>query len=277
MSNDVNTFLLCGPYMGDFKQEILTFKPYVDWLTEVIPHKKAFVKTHFNREFMYNDKITSAIDKTLSLNELDQKNYYNKNIVKKDFNTLLKNFKTDIINTHNITKKQCKAHSLSYVQFLQPYSIYQKFFKPIETPYDIEIDHIGECIIFIPDESETEEVNEIILKALSEQYNVLVIGDTKTNLHSENIILKKPDYSENVYKYIIKYLSMAKCVVTPSSHWTYLCNLQQVPVFSWGNRISLYKAKGDLNFGNFNSLMFKDDDTDIKKVINQIHWFINKL
>ena len=46
--------LACGPYLGDFEQEIITFRPYCRWLYEVVEHDKIYLNTHFNRFFLYD-------------------------------------------------------------------------------------------------------------------------------------------------------------------------------------------------------------------------------
>lgn len=271
-------YLLCGPYLGDFKQEILTFRPYIQWVKHVLKHKKIFVNSHYNRRFFYNDvDLFVPIETSLTKAERNQRNYFHEKITKKEFNKILREFKEYIISIEGISKKECNVINVSYVQFLQPYSIYQKIFRPFDVPDDLENSIEKETIAFIPCDDEFENKNEEIYKQLSEKYNVVVIGDRKTHLWNENFIMKKDDYTENVYKYIISTLDQCKCVITPASHWTYLSNLQQTPVFSWGEAISIYKSTGDLNFGNNASLMYADKDTPTNKIINQFNWFVDRL
>lgn len=276
MENDV--FLLCGPYLGDFKQEILTFRPHIQWISDVTKHQKSFVCSHYNRKFLYsNHDNFFEIKKELSWDEENQKNYFHNQINKKEYNKILKTFKEQITINEKMTKKQCKIFNLSYVQFLQPYSIYQKTFHKIEIP-DVDLNEVDEnTIVLIPDLDDPYRISEFLYNNLSKKYKICIIGDKKTYLQEENIILNKIDYLDNVYKYILKYISVAKVVLTPSSHWTFLCNLQNSPVFSWGESFGLFKEGGDLNFNNKNSFMYVDEETNKEKILNQVKWFINGL
>jgi hypothetical protein len=41
--------LAIGPYIGDFENELLQFRPYARWLTEAIKWDKIYLSTHVNR------------------------------------------------------------------------------------------------------------------------------------------------------------------------------------------------------------------------------------
>ena len=45
-----------GPWIGDFESEIITFRPYIKWVSEVseINNNDFFLYTHENRSFMYD-------------------------------------------------------------------------------------------------------------------------------------------------------------------------------------------------------------------------------
>ena len=45
-----------GPFLGDFESEVVTFRPYIKWVSEVteINSENLFLFTHENRSFMYD-------------------------------------------------------------------------------------------------------------------------------------------------------------------------------------------------------------------------------
>ena len=45
------TVLALGPYIGDFKNEILNFQPHIKWIHEVVGIDNVYVCTHRNRSF----------------------------------------------------------------------------------------------------------------------------------------------------------------------------------------------------------------------------------
>jgi len=100
----MKSVLAIGPYIGNFEEELLTFRPYANWLLNVIEHEKAYLSTHLNRVFLYEQLIDKdniiPINESLSRDEINQVGYIHKKLQQKEFNTLVKIFK------EKITKKE---------------------------------------------------------------------------------------------------------------------------------------------------------------------------
>jgi len=270
-----------GPYIGDFENEIIAFRPYARWLYEVVDADHTFICTHFNRSFMYEfihpDNIIH-VGSNLSRDEFGQIGYIHKSFGKKDFNILLKIFKDNIADKILCGKKEIEIYSLGYLKSTPPCSIYNKIFERINVPDDVSIpDTHKNRVVFIPCETENEEKIHEIYNILKKRYDCIVIGDTKIYLPEENVIFENIDYFQNVYKYIIKYLDSARVVICPESYWTTLCCLQDVPVFSWGPNPGIYHSDGIYNFNNKKSLSFAaDENTDIDTIIRMFEYFMEK-
>jgi hypothetical protein len=268
--------LLLGPYVGDFAQEVMTFRPYVRWISRVIEHERSFVKTHSNRFFLYDfvdEKI--PVGEALTEREDLQDHYYHLGLDKKVFGAEVKGFKALVAERFGARKRECRQYSLNYIKSPQPYSIYQKVFEPVPVPaVDVGRD-LSETVVLIPADCESEDVLRRVHEGLSRNHDVLVVGDGKTRLGDLNVLSKREDYTENVYKYVVRCLSEAKAVVCPGSHWTFLANVQRVPVFSWGNDVGPYKKGGCYYFGNNkSSVMAVGDDVNPSTIVNQVGWFL---
>ena len=271
-----------GPYVGDFANEIITFRPYARFLSDAYKSSKdVYVGTHFNRSFLYDflpqDNII-PVYLNLTRDETNQRGYIHKSLSRKDFSVLVKNFKDEILNRCNCNKKDIDIHTLRYSTSLLQYSIYNKIFEPISIPNDIDITDYNNPIVFIPYKNENIRKMEKLYFSLKERYNnVIVIGDIKTHLSNNNIIFNYIDYFENSYKYIMKYISCAKVVICPLSHWTLICNLQNVPVFSWGSSPGQYLEDGIYHFENKKSLVFTADKyTNIDTILNMFEYFLEE-
>jgi len=270
-----------GPYVGDFEQELLTFRPYVKWLSKIISYDNLYLNTHMNRRFLYDfvpDENIIPVYETFSRNELGQNGYMHEDLSKKDFMLLVKKFKEKIIDIENCNKSNVEIYYLNYSKNLSNYPYYNKVFNKIVKPNDVRVlsKHKNK-IVFIPDRNENINKLGMILKYLQDNYkdDVIVVGNMDSWFSSDNVILKFPDYFENGWKYILCYILESKCVVCPSSYWTSLCNLQKIPVFSWGGNPSQYRADGILNFNNDKcSVIPSDDDTSISVLINSIDFFL---
>ena len=126
--------------------------------------------------------------------------------------------------------------------------VYKKIFSRINYPENIwPHNEYKNKIVFIP-YGEGDELQEV--KNLLKNYDSIIIGDKKCRFKDENVVLNRVDYIENGYQSIIKIISEARCVITPVSFWTTVCNLQQVPVFSWGEHIGQHKPDGIYHFRN---------------------------
>lgn len=267
----INIFLF-GPFLGDFKSEVLTFRPFYYWFKNNNQDKKIYVSSHFNRKFLYSNNDTFIeYDYELSINEANQKNYYNLLIDKRKYLRLSTELKEKISTKENILPKQLKQLNLSYIQTSQQYSSEYKLYNKINIIDDILL---KDTIIYIADNSIDELTHQYIYKELKQKFNIIVIGDKNTYLQEYNIFNNIEFYSTKIYYQLVKYISSCKCVITPSSYWTYICNLQQTPVISWGENVSQYKFGEALNFGNKNSII-NSNDTD--KIIKQIDWFLSRL
>jgi len=266
--------LSLGPYIGDWEYEIMVFRPYVKWVSEIIECDNIFLSTHDNRAFLYDwiddDKIWSEY-KDITRDELNQKGCIYKDFKPKDFNLIVKQFKKYI---QSVIHDKIENHFLKYSKNKNHCPIYNKVFSPIKTPQDVNIKE-EDYIVFIPDESLNEDVIKNIYDNLIKQFsNIKVIGDMKSYLSDENMILKNVDYFENGYKYIVKYIMNANAVICPISHWTFLCNLQQKPVFSWGNNVGLYANDG---IYNFNNNCFTVPTNDVNMIVDSFKYFYERI
>jgi len=271
--------LACGPFIGDFEQEITTFRPYCRWLQEVTDYSKTYISTHFNRSFLYDfipeDNMFYVME-NISRKELGQKGYIHENIQQKDYTILTRKFRDFIIDNENCNKKDIDIYNMNYIKSTPPYPIHNKRFTSIRIP-DIKI----ECknkIVLIPHKSESEERLLEVYKFLNDKYDCIVMGDMKSHLPQFNILLELVDYIENGWKYIIKNISNVKAVICPISYWTTICNLQGTNVFSWGENVGQHREGGIYNFRNKNIMTMPSyKDTDITEVIDMIERFLEDI
>jgi hypothetical protein len=272
--------LAIGPYIGSWEEEIMTFRPYARWLSEAVDWDKIYLSTHMNRIFLYNfvpKENIIPVYQHFSRDEKNQRGYIHKNLSKKDFKLILRNFKEGILERENCNRKEIEIHHLSYSKSTPPYSIYNKIFEEIPD-ITLKIPKKGENqIIFIPAKQEKLEKLAYIYNWLK-MYNVIVVGSTDTWFSKENVVLNKIDYFENGWKYIVQYITKAKAVICPSSYWTGIANLQRKHVFSWGMNPGQYKEGGIYNFGNKNiSMIPADEDTSPDVIIKSMESFINEI
>ncbi len=270
--------ILLGPYIGNFEQEILTFRPYVRWLLDILEYDIAYVSTHSNRSFMYEDFILNdfiiPIFEDLSRDELNQEGYIHKNMTQKDYQILLRNVKDTIVEKEGCNKRDIEVYSLSYVKSTPPLSIYNKRFMPIGHS-EIDVQDYVDKIVFIPDRVATGSILRLVRDCLLD-YDYIIIGDQKTRFTAENVVLNLVDYFENGWKYMIQIISKAKAVVCPLGYWTTICNLQAVPVFSWGANVGQHREGGIYHFGNKGCLAFPF--TGNKKVlVSMLNHFLKEI
>ena len=273
--------LAIGPYIGSFEQEIMTFQPYARWLNEVIKAETIFLNVHHNRRWLYDfiedDNIISVFEH-LTRDELKQQGYVHTDVKQKDFLLISREFKNEIIKRHNenILKKDIKIFNLPYMKNSPPIPFYNKIFEPLSIP-DINIEGNID-IVFIPCSNEKKGTMKYIYNHLKENYNCIVVGDMGIHFMNDNIILSYIDYCENVYKYILSYISKARAVICPLSHWTFLCNLQNIPVFSWGKHVGQYREDGMYHFDNNKCMtMTTSKKQNVKNITDMIDYFIEKL
>jgi len=273
----INKIIMFGPYIGDWKDEILSFRPYVKWVYDNLEFVDYYIADHFNRSFMYDfmhENNFIPIYESLTRDEEKQRNYIHRDIKTKDFSSIiLRNIRDDISNKTGYLKRDIIQFSLPYVKNPSNFSILNKKFSKIT----YEKSKKKEKIVYIPDKRYPKKDLEYILNYLEKYYpdNYVVIGDKKTYFKDNNIIRNRLDYFENVYKLIIDYISNAKLVICPCGHWTVLSNQQGSYVISWGyDNISQYKTNGIYGFGNKNSIINVQSK---EKLIKQIDMVIKKL
>ena len=259
-----------GPYVGDWKQEIFTFRPYMRWITNTVSHKDVFISAHSNRFFLYDwipEDHKIPIYEDLTRNEFDQVGYIHLNLSKRDYTLLQKTFKAKVAE-----KDDLENFFLVYNSSTMWYPLYSKVFEKINVIEQLDLE--DEYIVFIPDITESQDFLMSIYNSLKEEYNVVVIGDMKTHLSDLNVILKNPDYFEKSYEYIIEYISKARAVICPTSHWTLLCNLQKVPVFSWTANTKQY-VFGGLTLENRHCCSVIGNDKSM--IVSSFRNFVEKL
>lgn len=265
--------LACGPYIGNFEQEILTFRPYVKWLTEAVSYSKVYVNTHSNRFFLYDfipEENLIPVYENLSRDESNQVGYIHNKVKQDDFNVIVKKFKDDIIKKEKCNKRNIDLYHLNYVKSTPPYSIYKKIFERI----NVDTNNNGK-IIFIPSNIEDKIKLRYIYVNLDD---IEIIGDENTYFRKDNKVLSRIDYFENGWKTNIEKITSAKAVICPISFWTTISNLQSIPVFSWGENVSQHREEGIYHFDNKKCFTFPTSPgTDSKIILKMLEYFLEEL
>lgn len=268
-----------GPYIGDFEQEILTFRPYVKWISEVVESDMIYLSTHFNRAFLYDwippDNMLPVYEH-LTRDELGQFGYVHDQFKTKDYLLLTKIFKEKITNICRCSKRDIEIFGLNYARSKPAYSIYKKLFQLITVP-DINIkEEYKNRIVYIPSPGyHLEEVYDFLYN----KYDAIIVGDLKLSGYcsEKNEMLKYADYFENGFKYIFKILNSAKAIVCPTGLWTFIANLQGIPVFSYGDAPGIFKENGLYHFNNYKSVVIPaDEETNVDGILNMIDYFMEK-
>ncbi len=269
-----------GPFIGDFEQEVTTFRPYIKWISEVVENEAIYLNTHFNRAFLYDWIPTENIFPVyehLSRDELGQLGYVHNQFTVKDHNLLTKIFKEKIVNIQKCSKRDIEIFNLNYARSTQAYTIFKKRFSPISVPdINIKEEYLNKVIYILAPGYHLEAVYEY----LHSEYDAIVIGDLKLTGYcsDKNEMLKTIDYFENGFKYILKILQSAKAIVCPVGFWTFLANLQGYPVFSFGDAPGNYKENGVYYFDNKKSLVIPTNEgTDLPSIFKMIDYFMEKL
>ena len=264
--------LIAGPFVGNFEQEIITFRPWLMWLMLKSSPEKIYVNTHKNRSFLYHFAEILPVYEHISRNEIGQIGYTHTDVDNKLFQTMSKDIKNDVCKIENCSKKDIEIHNLSYVKSNHHISIYNKIYSPIKVAEDIENPYKGK-ILFIPASTEKRDFLSKVKRLLREYHELVIVGDTRTRFKKQNVILSMIDYYENGFKLLIKMISEAKAVICPISYWTTICNLQQIPVFSWGPNVGQYREDGIYLFNNKKCVTFPSND-NIKVVLHMIENFL---
>ena len=269
--------LALGPFMGDWENEICNFYPYVKWLCEVIKYDDVFISTHSNRLFLYDwIENTNSLNvfENLSRDEFSQIGATHKNISQEDYTLIYKKFKNDVSRYSISGKKNIEVYNIQYT----PQNIFYPYHNKIYSKIAVDSEKNKKNIVYIPDIREDKRVIHEIYNQLIKKYkNVVVIGDMKTHLSDHNIILKHSDYFQNGYKYILKEMMDAKAVICPLGHWSLLCNIQQIPVFSWGIPSGLYGGSM-YNLENRNCKNYRYDiSMTPEKLVNMFNFFLENI
>lgn len=251
-----------GPFIGDFEQELYTFRPYISWISEISTYKNFYLSTHFNRLFLYDwidkDNILPVFEH-LTRDELLQRGVVHGRLTVKEFSLLVRQFKEDIMEASGHNRKEVSIYFIPYSKTPQPLPLHNKYVRPCSPP-KIKI-KTKPKVILIPDIKEDVTRLDYIYTVLLRNYDVKVVGDFKIHFVDDNIVLGYVDYFENCYKYICKYIFEADIVVCPAGHWTLLCNMLGKPVFSWGSCVSQFKENGLYYLNNHKSLVIPCDET----------------
>jgi hypothetical protein len=256
--------ILCGPFIGDFRTEIIDFRPLTRWIYEVLKPEKMFVSTHSNRCFLYDWATTIPVFEDLSRDELNQNGALHNSISQKDLTIITKKIKSDV--SKLLKPKEDFVHiNFAYTKNSHWYPLYKKIYTSVK--YNISD---KKSILFIPNISEkyavTKEIHDFLCKNFD---NVIVAGDMKTHLHENNIMFKNPTYFTDIYKDMVDQISNASVVITPNSHWTILSQIQNKPVFSWGS-LPVYCDNNKKNN------MILTDDVPLNNIKNMMFSFIKK-
>lgn len=242
--------LLLGPYFGSWKEELMTFHPFAKYVQETVDCDRIIVSSHYNRSFLYEwaDDFY-PIERQFSENEFKQKGFIHKDLEQKDYFKKSRQIKDKICKDYECSKKNLYHYNVPYVKNQTAISVYQKSFPQISIYKERE-----PLNLFIPSFVENQSKIEDLYYKLKEKMHINVLGDKKCYLQNENI-LNIVEYTDKGYQYLVEYINNANLVITPCSHWTFLANLQQIPVFSWGKFISPFKRRGIYSFNNNNMIV----------------------
>lgn len=256
--------VLIGPFVGSFEYEMSCFRPFVYWLKNNFNFPNIIVSSHYNRSFLY-DLPVIPIFKQYSNDEKGQLNHKHDRINAKDYQYLTNDIKDQLISISNWNKKDVIVYNLGYSSTPNFNSLYKKNFIPFFKHSK------SNKMVFIPHKSRSNKE----LKKIHNHFNeFLVIGPKQERLKEFNKLM---DFSEEIfYKELINELENCRCVITPCSFWTLICNLHQIPVFSWGNNISLYKNIYNFNNKKFKGIPFKKGN-NINILIDSIYKFLEEI
>lgn len=92
----MNKTITCGPFVGSFFEEILTFRPFVQWIEQNIVYDDLFVFTHFNRSFLYERNVVPIYEQ-YSLDDSKQKHHLNDDISPELYTIIWKTLRNDVV------------------------------------------------------------------------------------------------------------------------------------------------------------------------------------
>lgn len=265
--------ILCGPFVGEFREEILSFKPFVDWLNAFFSFPKIIISTHYNRKFLYEHKNEIIpIFSQYTKDEISQNGHKHNKINSRDYVYLTNEIRERVSKRYSINKGDIVIYNLGYSSLIK-LSYYQKIFFPFLSP---STSTKKDKILYIPYYSRPRrEHMEVIDTLFKKGLEVEVIGDMKTKIKEYNDLLDEYNYNDIVYSYILKKMMESKIIITPCSHWTILSNLHHLPVFSWGKNVSSYKSM--FRFGNDKCTIVPFSNSDASILKKSVNSFLEQL
>lgn len=228
--------VLIGPFLGDFRSEIIDFRPFTRWVYEILKPERMFVATHSNRSFLYDWATVIPIFEDLSRDELNQNGFIHNSVSQKDLMLVIKKVKSDV-SKQMLDGKDILYLSTPYTKSVHWFPLYKKIYS------NVPIDSTkNKTILYIPCISEKYANVRTIYEHLVDIYgdDVVVAGDMKIHLHENNVMLRNTTYFKDIYNDMLEMISNARVVITPNSHWTILSLMQHTPVFSWGSMPQYY-------------------------------------
>jgi hypothetical protein len=246
--------VLLGPYIGDFTHEIITFRPYIRYITEITePGVDIYISSHSNRFFLYDwispDNFIPVYEH-ITRDEPNQNGFIHETITKTEFNQITKVIKS------KISSDDVEVYNLPYVRNTTGISLYQKVFSSFSIPY-IDIDTDVDIVCIFNQENQPKEIYHTLLNS----YKIEVMGNMNNGLEEYNPLMRNVMFLNN-YLIMFNYINKANMVITNCSEWVIICNLQAIPVFYWGPEFSLFKSSGIMNFDNNRCMSVCDMGTD---------------
>lgn len=246
MTSNSMRALALGPYIGGLGQELLTFRPYAKWLCSIMEYDEVFLSTHYDKLFLYKDFIKFEnlipVDKKYSVDINGQKGFIHDSVNLRSYNKLQRKFKNNITE-YGYKKKDIDNQSIKYRKTIIQYPIHKKIFTAIEVEKD---DRYKDFFFYIP------------------------YGLADMDINGDNVIRYNPLCS---LKETIVIMSSCRGVITPISFWTLVANLQNVPVFSWGKGVSVFRSGGMYNLDNDKCITIPEEENK-ELLMNSINGFI---
>lgn len=262
--------ITCGPFVGSFFEEITNFRPFVQWVERNLVYDDLFVFTHLNRKFLYDNNVI-PIWEQYSLDDGKQHHHLNHDINQKLYNMISKSLRNDVLRITGSQPKEIISLFSKYPKNRIRTLLFNKQFNRISN--DSDMTSLKDTIAYIPSKQHNKKKLKQVLTHLQNNYNVIVLGDSKIHFHELNYLNNSYVMWVDMFYFIVQIIGNVKAVICPVSDWTFLCNLQQVPVFSWGNG-NIYKENGVYNFNNDNYII---PDTKVNNIITSIDRFLKGL
>jgi len=258
-----NKLVLIGPYVGSLETEITTFRPFYYWLKENFNFPNIIVSTHYNRSFLYDSPVI-PIFKQYSNDEKGQIYHKHDRINAKDYQYLINDIKDQTVNITNWNKKDIVIYNLGYSSTANHNILMKKKFNTISHRIPS-----NDNILFIPHSSRPKKELKQIYNKIN---NLKIICNRYSDFNEYNYLNED---GLHYYERMIEEIMKCRCVITPCSFWTFICNLHNIPVFSWGDNISIYKNTYRFDNEHFKGIPFRKGN-NINIVIQSINKFLEE-